>query len=123
MRSSRNFYLRKTEASFSHGYPYTTYLQLSLIYGCGIYTATNQGILKKGQVFKNFWGHHYFDWILFARRSLFVGIVGGFLAGTVLFGDVDLATKRAISKWRYHTLDRISDERDSRAAHEVKLNN
>jgi hypothetical protein len=30
---------RRNEAKHSHGYPYTAWLQIGLVYGCGIYTA------------------------------------------------------------------------------------
>ena len=36
----RNQYLRYNEAKHAHGYPGTAWLQLALVYGCGIYTAT-----------------------------------------------------------------------------------
>jgi hypothetical protein len=44
----RNEYLRYNEAKHAHGYPGTAWLQLALVYGCGIYTAQEQGILRRG---------------------------------------------------------------------------
>ena len=35
----RNLYLDRNEAPLSHGYPYTSWLQLSIVYACGVYTA------------------------------------------------------------------------------------
>ena len=44
----RNLHLSRTEASFSHGYPVTAWLQLGLCYGCAVYTAQEQGVFTKG---------------------------------------------------------------------------
>jgi len=119
----QNYYLRRWEGPLAHGYPYTSWLQMSLIYACGIYTATNQGILKRGQIFKNFWGHHYFDWIMFARRSAIFGVAGGLIAGTLLFGDLDMSLRRIKGKLAYHLKDRIPDVRNSNAQLIAKINN
>ena len=40
-------YHARNEAAHSHGYPLTAWLQLGLVYGCGLYTAKEQGIVKK----------------------------------------------------------------------------
>ena len=40
-------YLAAHEAGHSHGYPVTAWLQLAIVYGCGLYTAKEQGIVKK----------------------------------------------------------------------------
>ena len=92
---------KQTEAGYSHGYPATAWLQLAIVYGCGLYTAKEQGIVAKKVFFKAFWRAHYFDWLLFARRGFTYGIVGGLFLGTALFGDQRLAFRRVISRYRY----------------------
>jgi hypothetical protein len=92
-------YLARNEGSHSHGYPLTAWLQLAIVYGCGLYTAKEQGIVKKRVFFQSFWRAHYFDWLLFARRGFTYGIVGGLLVGTALFGDQRLALRRVFSKY------------------------
>lgn len=82
-----NLYQFHNEGPHSHGYPYTFWMQLGLIYTCGIYTAQQQGIIRTGQVYKNFWAHHYFDWIQFAKRSTLVAGLGGLVLGSILFGN------------------------------------
>jgi len=119
----RNEFLRYNEAKHAHGYPGTAWLQLAIIYGCGIYTAQEQGILRRGQFFKNFWSHHYFDWILWGRRSFAFGIVGGLVAGTVMFGDMDLSMRRAYSKYQYYFSAKVSDPRANEDMWRVKFNN
>jgi hypothetical protein len=52
--SSANF-LARNEGSQSHGYPLTAWLQLGLVYACGLYTAKEQGIVKKRVFFQKFW--------------------------------------------------------------------
>jgi hypothetical protein len=76
-------------------------LQLAIVYACGLYTAKEQGIVKKRVFFQKFWTAHYFDWLLFGRRSLTYGIVGGLVLGTALFGDQQMAVRRVISKYQY----------------------
>ena len=87
--------MRHNEAGHSHGYPATSWLQLAICYGAGLYTAKEQGIVKKGVYFQKYWKHHYFDWMLFFKRSFKYGLVGGVALGTVLFGSPDLAIRRA----------------------------
>lgn len=99
--TSANFYAR-TEAAHAHGYPGTAWLQLGLVYACGLYTAKEQGIVKKRVFFQKYWQAHYFDWLLFARRGFTYGIVGGILIGTAVFGDQRLALRRVISKYNYY---------------------
>ena len=99
-----------TEAKYSHGYPATAWLQLALVYGCGIYTAQEQGIVKRGTPFCRFWRAHYFDWMTFGVRSVKYAWLGGLLAGTVLFGSPDIAFKRAISKFNYFTYEAKFDK-------------
>ena len=83
----------------AHGYPYTAYLQLGLLYGCGVYTAQEQGLIKRGVVFTKFWRFHYFDWISFLRRGGIYAWAGGLVAGTVMFGSPDLSIRRCINKY------------------------
>ncbi len=93
--------LAKTEGSYAHGYPGTAWLQLAIIYGCGLYTAKEQGIVKKRVFFQKYWNAHYFDWLLFGRRSLIYGIAGGLVLGTYVFGDQQVALRRVISRYHY----------------------
>jgi hypothetical protein len=95
-------YWAKNEAKMSHGYPYTAWLQLGLLYFVGLHTAKEQGIVKLGVPFARYWRAHYFDWITFARRGAIYAWAGGLVAGTVLFGSPDLALRRAISKYHYY---------------------
>ena len=95
---------------------------MGIVYACGIYTAKQQGIIKTGQIFKNFWGHHYFDWILWARRSA-IGAVGGVFLGTLLFGDAKLARKRVWNKYDYYVAGEIPDPRAGVEMWTPKLNN
>jgi len=69
----------------------TSYLQMAIVYGCGIYTAREQGILSRNAFYGKFWAHHYFDWTTFAIRSLKYGLVGGVVLGTMLFGNPHVA--------------------------------
>lgn len=86
----------------AHGYPYTAWLQLGLLYYVGLHTAKEQGIVKMGVPFARYWRAHYFDWITFARRGAIYAWAGGLVAGTVLFGSPDLALRRTISKYHYY---------------------
>ena len=95
-------YWNRNEAKLAHGYPNTYFLQAAIIYGVGLYTAKEQGIVKKGAIFKPWWTAHYFDWITFARRSFVYGVVGGLLAGTILYGNPELSIARIDSKFRYY---------------------
>ena len=92
-------YWAKYEARMAHGYPLTAWLQLGLLYGVGIYTAKQQGLLRSGVVFSKFWKFHYFDWITFLRRGGVYAFAGGLVAGTVLFGSPDISIRRGISKY------------------------
>ena len=47
-RMTQNMYWKQMEGPVSHGYPQTAWLQIGLVYGCGIYTAHNQGIIRTG---------------------------------------------------------------------------
>lgn len=96
---------------------------MGIIYGCGFYTAREQGILKRNQFFGKFWRHHYFDWITFVRRSGVYGIAGGLVAGTVLFGNPDIAVRRIFSTYHYWFSDKTGDVRENGSQWHVKFNN
>mmetsp|Transcript_8469 Transcript_8469/g.14229 ORF Transcript_8469/g.14229 Transcript_8469/m.14229 type:complete len:102 (-) Transcript_8469:82-387(-) len=80
----------------------TTYWHLALLYVIGVYTATEQGILRKGTYFARFWKHHYFDWMLLFRRGFKYAGIGGFITGTLLFGDWYLAGCLLKSKYQLY---------------------
>ena len=120
--ASANYHARN-EASQSHGYPKTAWLQLAIVYGCGLYTAKEQGIVKKRVFFQRFWRAHYFDWLLFARRGFTFGIVGGLVLGTYVFGDSRLAMRRAFSKYHYLFTMENPDPRQNEVLFFVKTNN
>ena len=111
------------EAPLSHGYPTTQYFQLAIIYACGLYTAREQGIVKRGVYFQRFWRHHYFDWITFAKRSFWFGVVGGIIGGTYLFGNTELAWARVQSKFRYWVKNPPQEPMDSWSCYNIKINN
>ena len=112
-----------TEAAHSHGYPFTAWLQLGIVYGAGLYTAKEQGIVKKRVFFQAFWRAHYFDWLLFARRGFVYGIVGGLFLGTTLFGDQRLALRRFVSKYHYYFSMEKLDPKQNEVLYFVKTNN
>ena len=87
-------YWEKNEGHMAHGYPGTSWLQIGLLYGTGLYTAKQQGLVGKGVVFAKFWGYHYFDWITYIRRAGLYAGVGGMVAGTILFGSPELSMQR-----------------------------
>ena len=117
-----NEFWRFNEGRFSHGYPATFYLQAAICYGIGLYTAKEQGIIKKGVYFQRYWRHHYFDWILCGQRSLKYGVVGGLLAGTILFGNPEIAIRRVKSKYDYYFVMPKTDVRGNDANWMTKLN-
>ena len=90
-------YWRRNEAKLAHGYPGTAWLQLGLLYGCGLYTAKEQGLIRKGVIVTQFWKFHYFDWITFAKRGGIYAWAGGLVAGTVMFGSPEISSKRIYS--------------------------
>ena len=94
-------YFAKYEGRIAHGYPGTAWLQLGLLYGVGIYTAKEQGIVSKNVIFARFWKFHYFDWITFLRRGGIYAWAGGLVAGTVLFGSPDISIRRTITRYHY----------------------
>ena len=118
-----NEYWRFNEGGLSHGYPVTSWFQLAIIYGCGVYTAKEQGILKSYFTPQRFWRHHYFDWTMFLQRSFKFGIVGGLLAGTVLFGNPQIALQRMYSKYQLWMGQKVQDVRDNESNWHVKFNN
>ncbi len=90
----------------------TYFLQAGLVYGIGYYTAMEQGIIRKSAFKPMFWRHHYFDWMLFAKRGTIFGVIGGAVVGTVIFGNQNLAQK--VMKRRY-TEWMVGTPRDFRA--------
>ena len=112
----------KYEARMAHGYPYTAWLQLGLVYAAGIYTAQEQGCIKKSVFFSRFWRFHYFDWLTFLRRGGIYGWAGGLVAGTVLFGNPNLSLRRAISKYHYYFSTEIQDNNFTHASLMIKQN-
>ena len=80
-------YWNQAEGRISHGYPYTAWLQLGLLYGIGVYTAREQGLIRGSTFITRFWRFHYFDWIKFARRGAVYAWAGGLVAGTIAFGS------------------------------------
>ena len=117
-----NLFYRHTEKAWSHGYPATSWLQLGIMYGCGLYTAKHQGIVKNGVYFQKYWTHHYFDWLKFLQRSFKYAFVGGFVAGTVLFGNPDLAIRSAVSKYHFLFSKKIEDVRANENNYTTKFN-
>ena len=93
-RAERFRYTMEREAFDSHGQPATTLLQALLIYGCGLYTAREQGIAKRNQWRCKFWQAHYFDYITFLRRAGVFGVGGGLVLGTLMFGLPTVAIRR-----------------------------
>ena len=89
------------EGREAHGYPATAYLQLGLLYACGLYTAKEQGLVRKGVLLSRFWKFHYFDFISFMRRGVIYAWAGGLVAGTIMFGSPDLSLKRAINRYQW----------------------
>jgi len=84
-----------------HGYPMTSYIQLSFVYLAGLYTAKKQGIVQRGVYFQQFWKHHYFDWLLFARRAGIYGIGGGLVVGTLFYGSPAISLARVKNYYRH----------------------
>ena len=119
----RNLELRNREASNAHGYPFTSWLQLGLCYGCAVYTAQEQGVFQRRQFVGKFWNHHYFDWILAARRSAIYGIGGGLVLGTFLFGDVKLSIRRIWGSYDYYLAGSVEDPKANYLNWHVKFNN
>ena len=113
---------RVNEPLIAYGQPYTSWLQIALIYGCGLYTAKEQGIVRKGVFFKNFWRAHYFDWILFARRGAIYGYGGGLVVGTLVFGCAELAQRRILSKYHYLFSMPKPDKHNMEAHYHAHLN-
>ena len=116
--TAREFYV---EGPRSHGYPATAWLQLGLVYAAGLYTAKEQGIVKKGVYFQRFWRAHYFDWLLFARRAGIYGIAGGLLIGTRFLGNPHVALLRVYSKYYYYFAMETTDPRNRDTTHFTKF--
>ena len=106
-----SIYWAQNEGKMSHGYPATFWLQFGLLYAAGVYTARQQGLIRRNVFFTRFWRFHYFDWIGYIRRSVVYAWAGGLVAGTILFGSPDLAVRRAINRYHYwFTLEKIDHE-------------
>jgi hypothetical protein len=82
-----SMYWAQNEGKLSHGYPATFWLQFGLLYATGVYTAREQGLIRRNVFLTKFWRFHYFDWISYMRRCVVYGWAGGLVAGTVLFGN------------------------------------
>ena len=111
---SHNFWYYN-EARFAHGYPYTAWLQLGLVYAVGVYTAREQGCVPRTTMMCKFWKFHYFDWMTFLRRAGVYGWAGGLVAGTIMFGSPDVSIKRAIGKYQYWFAENRQDVRGDTA--------
>jgi len=53
-----------------------------------------QGVVARGQFKPYFWRNHYFDWLLFGKRAIIFGGIGGFALGAAVFGNSTLAIER-----------------------------
>ena len=106
--TTRHFY--NNEAKICHGYPKTAWLQLALIYAAGLYTAKEQGIVKKGVYFQRYWRAHYFDWLLFLRRGSIYGMGGGLFIGILTFGYPITSIRRVVSKYNRYFVMRKPDQ-------------
>ncbi|CAI2381872.1 unnamed protein product [Moneuplotes crassus] len=88
-------FYRQNEASLAHGYPATLLLQGGLLYATAFYTARAQGLPNPHLFFKS----HWFDWIQFFKRGAAIGVFGGLVLGTVLFGDTEISLRRIRSRY------------------------
>ena len=95
----------ENEARFAHGYPFTAWFQLGLLYFTGVYTAREQGLITRTTLFTKFWRFHYFDWIGFAQRGVKYAWLGGLVAGTFLFGNPQIAYQRCVSKINFYLFE------------------
>ena len=101
----------RNESKMAHGYPMTYFLQAGIIYGLAFYTAREQGLPKPHMFFKS----HWFDWMLFFKRSAIFGVAGGMVLGTLLFGDTRISLNRIgnyFYKMKYTDLS-FGDYRDA----------
>ena len=101
LMETQNLFWRKYEARIAHGYPLTAWWQLGLLYGAGLYTAREQGLVKRNVILTKFWKFHYFDWITFMRRGLIYAWAGGLISGTIMFGLPDLSIRRAVNAYNF----------------------
>ena len=95
----------ENEARYAHGYPFTAWFQLGLLYFMGIYTAREQGLISRTTLFTKFWRFHYFDSIGFAQRGVKYAWLGGLVAGTFLFGNPQIAYQRCVSKINFYLFE------------------
>lgn len=115
--------IHSLEGPASHGYPYTAWLQLTLVYAIGLYTAKEQGIVKKGVYFQRYWKAHYFDWLLFLKRAGIYGIGGGIVLGTIFFGDKITAQRRIRNRYEFLFTMPRPDPRNTDTQHFPLVNN
>lgn len=78
--------------------------------------------MKKRVFFQKYWNAHYFDWILFGRRSLVYGIAGGLFLGTALFGDNQMALRRVVSRYQYMFCMEKTDPHQREVLYFIKTN-
>ena len=78
--------------------------------------------MSRSSLFGRFWRHHYFDWTTFGLRSLKFGLVGGLLAGTVLFGNPHIAVSRIESSYKRWFVAKPSDGRENNVNWFIKFN-
>ena len=69
-----------------------------------------------------FWRHHYFDWILAARRATIFGLGGGLILGTMLFGDSKLSFRRMKGAYQLYLADPEQDPRANLNTWHIKMN-
>lgn len=114
-------HLRNNEARDAHGYHQTYWIQFGLAYACGIYTAQQQGIIRKTTFFARFWRHHYFDFIGWAKRSVLIAGFGGIALGTYFFGHPTIAINRCFNKFQYYFIADVPDVRASDQMWSVRI--
>ena len=83
---------------------------MALVYAAGLYTAKEQGIVKKGVYFQRYWRAHYFDWLLFLRRGSIYGMGGGLFIGILTFGYPITSIRRVVSKYNRYFVMRKPDQ-------------
>ena len=73
----------KTENKWLFGYPFTYFVQAAGVVASALYTSHKQGYPLNYPI----WRAHYFDWMTFLKRAGLYGVVGGFVLGTIFFGQ------------------------------------
>ena len=92
-----------------------------MTYVIGARIAKEQGIMKRGVYFQRFWRHHYFDWILWTKKSVIYAGFGGVALGTMLFGDLGLALDRCVDKYKTYISMKTQGHSDSEFAERIVL--